>query len=340
MLETLIQLHQSLLDINRVPYILGAIAFTFICGLISGPLAGNANPAVWAFYNVFIGRLGDRMDKSSRPQADLVFRGFLATVFCIMFSYFCGNILLGLTVKFSWIEFFVLCACMTGGSVWYMLLSLYFSLEKKYTHKGLYYALSRSTRTDLNSVDEYGIVRESIAYLGNSFDKGVVAPSFWYLVGGIPVLLIYSTVAALSWRFGKCGFTKGFGSIPNELEKLMGFAPSLFTGFLITAAITITPTSHKIDVFKQWFKRIGKASYFEGGFVVSALSWGLNITLGGAVQDITGSSLQKHWVGSEKSTAKLDHGHIRRALYTILIANLLFILALSGVYVLKGKGLI
>lgn len=340
MLEPLIQLHQSLLDINRVPYILGAIAITFICGLISGPLAGNANPAVWGFYNVFIGRLGDRMDKLSRPRSDLVFRGLVVTLFCLIFSYFCGNILLSLSNAYGWIEFLILCACMTGGAVWYLLLSLYFSLEKKYTHDGLYLSLSRSTRTDLNSVDEFGIVRESISYLGISFDKGVVAPAFWYLIGGLPVVLVYSTLAALSWRFGKCGFSKGFGAVAVELEKLMGFAPSLFAGFLITAATAITPTASTIAAFRQWMHGIRKAPYSEGGFVVSALSGGLKITLGGAVQDISGSTLKKSWIGSQNSSAKLDHGHIRRALYAVLVANLLFILALSSLFVLEGNALI
>lgn len=335
--ENLIQLHQIFMDVNRIPYVVAAILVTFICGLISGPLFANANPAFWGIYNFFIGTLGDRMDKTSRPRGDLIFRGFIITVFCLVFSYLLGNILTSLSASYFWIEFLTLCACLTGGSVWYIVLSLYFALAKNTTKEGIYYPLSRSTRVNLNSTDDFGIVRESISYLAISFDKGVVAPAFWYLIGGLPVMLLYSTLAALSWRFGKSGFSKGFGLIPVELEKLMGFAPSLFSGFLFTAASILTPTASIIKAFSQWFKGIGKAPYEQGGFVVSALSWSLNISLGGSVQDLSGSTLKKVWIGPKDATAKVDFNHIKRALYAGAIANLLFIFALLLVYILDAN---
>lgn len=337
MLDTLIQLHQSLLDLNRVPFVIGAILTTYCIGLVTGAYAGNANPAVWGFYSFFVGKIGDRMDNIGRSSQDLIFRGFILTVFCILFSYLLSKIILGFSQEYPWVEFIFLCACMTSGSVWYLLLALYFSLEKKYEHPRLYYSLARSTRTDFNSIDNYGHIREAIAYLAYTFDRGVVAPSFWYLVGGLPLVLVYATLAGLSWRFGKCGFTKGFGAIPNELEKIAGFAPSLFTAFLFIAAAAITPSVSVFSLLSQWIKGAGQVPYFQGGFAVSALSHAMGVTLGGAVQDITGSSLQKVWTGDEKATVKLDYRHIKRALFMLFTAKLLYIMVLAGLFLLKER---
>lgn len=340
MLETLIQLHQSFIDINRAPFVIGAVLVTFVIGLITGPFSGNANPAVWGFYSFFIGKIGDRMDNLNRQSQDLIFRGFLLTAFCLVFSYFLSKLVLEVSQEYPWLEFIVLCGCMTLGSVWYLLLALYFSLEKKYEHPRLYYSLARTTRTDFNSTDSYGHIREAIAFAAYSFDRGIVAPAFWYLVGGLPLALIYSTLAALAWRFGKCGFTKGFGAIPNELEKIAGFAPSLLTGFLFISSAAITPSVSVFSLLSQWIKGAGKVPYFQGGFAVSALSHAMGVSLGGAVQDIAGSSLQKVWTGAENATAKLDHGHIKRALFMLLTAKLIFILVLAGLFLLKEKHLI
>lgn len=335
--EYLIQQGESFLDPNRIPFVLLAILITFVIGIVTGPRSGNCNPAFWLFCDVLFGKFGDRMDKVTRARGDLVFRGFIFTVFLIALSYIAAIYVDQFVVGRRWVELIALCLCMTGGSVWYLTLGLYFSFAKKQPHKGMYYALSRSTRLNLNTTDDYGIVRESISYLAYAFDKGVIAPAFWYLVGGLPLLFLYCVLAMLAWRFGKCGQTKGFGAVANELEKIMGFAPALFTGLLYTAAIAITPTAKVFPALRHWFGAIRHAPYMEGGYVLSALSWGLGIVLGGAAQDLNGSAIKKQWIGASDATAKLDHNHIKRALYATLVANFLFIFALLSIYIVTGN---
>lgn len=337
--DWLLQLHASIMDADRIPALAAAIFITMVIGMITGSVAGNANPFIWGLVNLFLGKLGDRMDKLNRKSADLMFRGFLLTIFALFFILVCSRIILRLSIVFPYMEMLVLCLCLSSGAIWFALLRLYFALEQQGKAKGAFYAVSRSTRIDLNSTDDFGITRVAMGYAATGFNKGLVAPSIWYLIGGLPAVLVYSVLAALAWRFGKCGFSKGFGKVPMALEKLMGYVPALVTGALFTLASAITPTAKLGKSLARWWQAKDIAPYEEDGIAVSALAWPLEVSLGGAVQDISGSALQKSWVGAEGSTAKISHKHLKRAIFLNVIAHFLFILALLAAYIYAGKAL-
>lgn len=331
------EIHEYLMDADRIPFLIGAIFLTIIVGMITGPLAGNANPFIWGVMDKAFGRVGERMDKKSRKQSDLVFRGFLFCTILLFVALLLVKPISHWSSQNSIFEVILISLCLTSGSVWYMVLKLYFTLSQEGKAKGGYFGLSRSSRTDLNSTDDHGITREGLAFSAISFDKGLVAPSLWYLVGGLPFLLVYSTLSFCAWRFGKCGFTKGFGSVPIALEKLMGFPTSLFSGFLFTAAAAVAPTAKITKALKSWWAAHDQVPYEQGGVVLSALAWPLEVNLGGPVQDISGSTLKKAWVGPEGATAQIEHFHLKRAIIMNILAHLLFILALLSAYIMDGK---
>lgn len=333
--QMIVDIHAQIMDVDRIPYLVGAIFLTMIAGMVTGPVAGNANSFLWGLCDVLFGRIGDRMDRRSRSRSDLMFRGFLFTTVLLFLVLLLSRVLEGHNMPF--LEVVMVAACLTSGSVWYIILKLYFALDQHGSVDGAFYGLSRSSRIDLNSTDDYGITRTGLAYAAVSFDKGLVAPSLWYLIGGIPMLLIYVVLSFTAWRYGKCGFTKGFGSVPLALEKMMGFIPSLFAGFLFSAASAVTPTAKMHQAILSWWGRKNRAPYEEGGTVLSAIAWPLGVSLGGAVQDISGSSLKKVWIGAEGATAQLDHKHLQRGIFMNVIAHVLFVLALLIAYIYAGK---
>ena len=341
MLDVYTQLHTQIFDAERIPYAIAAIFLSMVLGMITGPLAGNANPLIWGVLDGMFGGFGARMDRLHRSKHDLMFRGFVLTAFmvgfCLLIAKICENLILNYSF-YGFSEVLALSMLITSGSVWFAVLKLYFALEKKDVGKGAYYIISRSTRIDLNSVDDFGITRTAMGFLARSFDKGLVAPVFWYLIGGLELGFVYACVAMLAWRFGKDGFTKGFGDIPLALEKLMGLIPSVFAGILFSfigyggafrRAFSLVKPGH--------FK--GKASYYQGGLPLTALAWHKNVALGGPVKDISGSALQNDWVGPEGASAKLDHKILRWAIFTHFSAHIVFLAALFFAYLLANKGL-
>ncbi len=333
----LVNIHGYFMDADRIPYLVAAIFLTIVVGMITGPLVGNANPFFWEVLNRIFGNIGDRMDRKNRKSSDLVLRGFILCVIVLIFALFAAKALSFYASANTISEIVIVSLFITSGSVWYMILKLYFTLSQSGTAKGGYFGLSRSTRIDLNSTDDFGITREGLAFSAISFDKGMVAPSLWYLIGGIPLMVIYSSLSFLAWRFGKCGFTKGFGSVALALEKLMGFIPSLFSGFLYTASAGVSPTARISEALKSWWEAKDRAPYEQGGILLSAISWPLGISLGGPVMDVDGSILKKSWIGAENSSAKIDSYHLKRGIIMNVIAHLFFILALLSAYIYSGK---
>jgi adenosylcobinamide-phosphate synthase len=327
------------MDPERIPLAIAALAVCAIIGMVSGPVSGNANPFLWLMVDKLFGGLGDRLDKVQRPRGDLVFRGFLLSALVMFCAIFLGKILTHIVWQqhFNGLtEILLVTLFISAGSIWFALLRLYFAMEKQEIGKGAYFAISRSARTNLTANDDFGITRTAMNFSARSFDKALVSPIFWYLIGGLPLLILYSALAGLAWRFGKSGFSKGFGSVPLVLERLLGFVPSAFAALLITLASFFTPTAGLGKAISAWAGIKNRSPYEQGGLPLSALAWGLNVSLGGASQDINGSAVKAAWTGPEGATAQLDHHHLRRALYINVIAHILFLATLSGAYVCSG----
>lgn len=331
MLEFYSTYHNQLVDVDRIPTAVAAIFITMIVGFLTGPMHGNASAFIVFLFDKIFGKVGERIDKTTRPKNDLVIRGTFFVIVLLLLSLGLTNYLE--TVSFPYQDLIVLMLCMSSGAVWYVILKLYFTMEKGAKADGGYFGLSRSTRLDLNSTDEYGITRHAISYLGYSFDKSFVAPVFWYFVADIPGALVYSILSFVTWRFGKSGYSKGFGNIAIALEKVMGIVPHLFASLLICFASVITPTAKTLKALSMWWSIKDKANYEEGGAVTSILAWSLNISLGGPAADLSGSTLPKKWIGPEGATAQISHEHLKRAIFLTIIAQILFVLALLSAYI-------
>ena len=326
-------LHSQVIDPDRIPYAVAAIILTIVFGMITGPVAGNANPFLWGVFNTVFGLFGDKLDRSGRPRGDLIFRGFLLCAFLLFLAGVAGKY----DIASPYVEIVVLSLFLTSGSIWFLLLRLFFAMDTKGGIGGAYYGLSRSSRVDLNSVDDFGIVRTAMGYSAVAFDKGLVAPCLWYLIGGLPLVYVYFVLSFMVWRFGRCGHGSGFVDVPAALEKLMGIIPSLFSGALLTAATAVTPSAKITRVFLMWWKDKDSVPYAQGGMVLSAMALPLQISLGGPVRDIGGARLPNGWVGEKDSTAKVARGHLKRAIFMNVIALLLFVLALLSAYIYAGK---
>jgi len=339
MIDFLLQWHTNFFDPDRIPTALAAMLLCVVVGMVTGPLLGNANAFMWIVIDRIFGRVGDKLDKPSRPAADLIFRGFLITMLVLVLSALLGKafspIIANIPLK-GFMPVILLSLTMSAGSVWYALLKLYFAMENDGSTKGAFLAIARSTRTNLNASDDFGISRMGMNFAARSFDKNMVAPVIWFLIAGYIGICIYAGLAALAWRFGKDGATKGFGATALALEKLLGFFPSILSGILLTLASLFTPTAKMHKGITAWFGHKNRAAYEQGGFALSALAWSLNVSLGGPAQDLKGDAIKNTWVGPEGATAKNDHKHLRRAIYINVMAHILFVATLLGMYVWSG----
>lgn len=102
------------------------------------------------------------------------------------------------------------------------------------------------------------------------------------------------------------------------------------------AASLFTPTANPFKGILPFFTSKDKCPYDQGGDPVSVMAWALGVSLGGPYQDLNGSSLKNVWVGPAGASAKVEHTHLRRAIYLNAMAQLLFVMSLLGAYVWHG----
>lgn len=335
-------LHAQIFDSSRLPVAVCSLFIVILVGAVTGPLGGNANPVFWRSLSFLFGPLGSKLDKTDRKVGDLMTRGTIITLIGLGMAFLVGIFFQSASKHFPnflIVDIVALSLVMSAGAGWHALIRLYKAVKSKSLVKGAFYTLATTTRNNLATADEYTITRVGIGMAARLFDKGVVAPILWYLIAGLPAAYLYAGAAALSWRFGKEGFTKGFGTTALALEKLMGFVPDVFAGILISLAGLLTPTAGMTRSFIGLFHfKTGRARYAEGGAPVTAMAWALKVSLGGATQDHEGSAIKRGWAGPTGATAQLEAKHLHRALYITVMAHLLFLAALLGAILLNGYG--
>lgn len=313
-----------------------ALVLSAFTGLAAAPLGGNANPFLWIVLDRTVGALGGRLDKRERTAADLMTRGMIVTVLGVVLAGVLGGLAALLAARLpvrGVTEAILLSLTLTGGVAWRTLLRLPLPKDGRKP----WYALARSTRTDFAAADDFTVTRSAMAFAARSFDKGAVAPVFWYVIGGLPACYLFAGLAMLTWRFGRDGFGKGFGRTALALEMIMGFIPHIVAGILLALAGFFTPKGGlAVRPLAALVSGARRAVYAQGGLPVTALAYALNVTLGGPVHDLDGRALQRAWIGPDKATAQLEAAHMKRALYLVMVAYLLLVLALMACMLLAS----
>jgi adenosylcobinamide-phosphate synthase len=320
------------------------IAVVAVCvfGALFGSFTGNANPFLWGILDRVFGGFTKKTYKIGRSISSLYFRGALILSLYILLTGCITACVVLIEKQFSlagFMEPILLTCVLAGGATWSALIKLHKAIraeEGKTLSKGSYYDIAVSTRTNLNTTDNHGIIRGGIGFVATSIDKGMVAPLFWYLIGGLPFAFMYAGIAAARWGMGKEGFAKGIGHLALKLEEILGFIPQLITVVILSFAALMTPSARLTRAVMGVFAKSGRAPYAEGGLPLTILAYALDVSLGGPVEDSDGSVLKRAWVGSKTSTAKVEIHHLRVAIYLSIMAHILtFSVLLAGVVAWK-----
>lgn len=92
-------------------------------------------------------------------------------------------------------------------------------------------AVARIVGRDPETLDGSGVARAAIESAAENFADGVVAPAFWFLVGGLPGMAIYKAVNTADSMIGHRNARHGeFGWAAARLDDLLSWIPSRLTG--------------------------------------------------------------------------------------------------------------
>ena len=87
---------------------------------------------------------------------------------------------------------------------------------------------------DTENLEESDIARSAIESAAENFSDGVIAPLFWFLVGGLPGILIYKFVNTSDSMIGYKNIQYNqFGWAAARLDDLLNWIPARLSGLLI-----------------------------------------------------------------------------------------------------------
>ena len=174
---------------------------------------------------------------------------------------------------------------------------------------------------DVKGLDEHGVCRAAIESCAENFNDGVLAPVFWYVLLGLPGLMMYKAVNTMD---SMIGFTtdrhRAFGMAAARLDDALNFFPARISGVVIALAALFVPTANTARAFKVMLSDAGKHRSLNAGWPEGAMAGALDLALGGP-RSYEGEMVSDPWIGGGR--ARANHRDIRRALYMFTVACLI-----------------
>ncbi len=129
---------------------------------------------------------------------------------------------------------------------------------------------------DVAGLDEAGVAAAALESLAESFNDGVVAPVFWFVVGGLPGLFIYKAVNTADSLIGhREPRWRDFGWASARMDDLLNLAPARIAGGLIALAGR--------GGWRVMMRDAGKHASPNAGWPEAAMAGALEVRLGGPV---------------------------------------------------------
>lgn len=96
--------------------------------------------------------------------------------------------------------------------------------------------VARIVSRDCSAMDDAEVSRAAIESAAENLSDGIVAPAFWFLIGGLPGMLLYKAVNTADSMIGyRSERYERFGWAAARLDDLLNLIPARLTGFMLAA---------------------------------------------------------------------------------------------------------
>ena len=185
-------------------------------------------------------------------------------------------------------------------------------------------AVSMIVGRDPDRLDEAGVCRAAIESLAENFSDGIVAPTFWLTLGGLPGAAIYKSVNTADSMIGhKTDRHGAFGWASARFDDLINLPVSRLTALLVIAAAAIVPGANPVEAWRSVWRDAKSHRSPNAGWPEAAFAGALGLSLAGP----------RHYGGQLTTDAPMGRGKrdatsddIRRALKLYWMADALLIL--------------
>ena len=197
------------------------------------------------------------------------------------------------------------------------------------TLEGARKAVSMIVGRETAQLDEAGIARAAIESGAENFSDGVVAPAFWFAVGGLPALLAYKMVNTADSMIGHLSDRhRDFGWAAARLDDLLNLVPARLSALLIALGAGAGGGTPRRALDVAW-RDAGTHRSPNAGWPEAAMAGALGIALGGPRVYAAGA-VEAPYLNPE-GRRDIVASDIGRSLKVLLTAALLHIGIWTGV---------
>ena len=198
----------------------------------------------------------------------------------------------------------------------------------RHLNRNRYNFLAGIVSRDTAGMDESAVARSAIESAAENLSDGVIAPAFWFLVGGLPALMVYKIVntadSMIAYRTPRY---ERFGKATAYADDALNLIPARLTCLLIAL-----PSG----VLGQWIgitRDAGKHRSPNAGWPEAAMARAINVALAGP-RAYDGQMQDFPWVGGDGARtigpAAIDAAIAKLWQAWGIMLGLVFLLALFG----------
>jgi len=264
-----------------------------------------------------------RLNRDKRSQRDRAFRGFISVIACSIICLIIGGAVAWLSRNHEWgwiLEFFLIITLIAQRGPFDQVRKVGRVLRDEHLESART-SITEIAKRDPAQLDGHGIARTAIEALSRNYVTGVIAPIFWYILFGLPGLLIYKTINIMDTLIGhKDPKYQAYGFSAARIDDILNIIPARLAGLFLSLAACFTPTANPARAFRIMLRDAGKHRSLNTGWTTSAVAGALDLSLAGPKR-YPNRVVKAPWIGD--GTAKATHKDIKRALYLYATACLI-----------------
>jgi adenosylcobinamide-phosphate synthase len=195
-------------------------------------------------------------------------------------------------------------------------------------------AVAHIVGRDTADLDQAGVARAAIESLAENFSDGVVAPTFWMVLAGLPGAALYKAINTADSMIGhRSERYRDFGRTAAQLDDLVNLPASRLSAFLIIAAAYFSKRTSASDALQAMRRDANKHASPNAGYPEAALAGALGLSLGGP-RSYGGAEQEGALMGNGRREATAADIHTALELYAradgLLIAIVVVLAALTA----------
>jgi len=285
------------------------------------PSSAPRLPTPTSMTRKLVEELDRRLNRPQRGETTLLVRGVMVVTVLLLLGLGGGLLAswLSHTIPYGFfLELFLVFACISAREPWHRTAEIR-RLIGRDGPEAVRTVLQGQGVEHAGSLDQFGMVRVALERLVKALNQTVVAPGFWYLLLGLPGLLLWVVIDTADDVIGRRSFDyRNFGLTSARLDDALNFIPARLTGFIICASAAFLGSANPLAAVRTMWLHARYHRSINAGWPQAALAGALNLALGGPRQ-IGDTLVRDVWIGNGRARAS-EHDLTRAmALYGISV---------------------